>query len=103
MQKDKRLKQKEDATSAEGFSKTNVVLKSTKASPSAKDRISNAGHPSFRRVISLGLSRVFVSRWRRTRARRQTTAPQTSQLNLLRAQEESVNLEVQKISRGNHV
>lgn len=102
MRKDRRPKPKEDATSVEGFSRTSDVSKSTKANPSAKSSASNAKHLSLHRETSLSFVRKFVSWWRKTRARRQTTASLTSLLNLLRAQEESVNLKVQETLRGNH-
>ena len=61
MRKDRRLKPKEDVTSAEGFSRTSAPSKYTKASPSAKSSASNAEHLSLRRVTSLSLSGMFGS------------------------------------------
>ena len=58
MQKENGLKPKEDAATTEGCSRMSVESKSIKASPSAKSSVSNAGHLSLRRAISLEFVRV---------------------------------------------
>ncbi len=84
-----------------GLSRTSVVLKSTKASPSAKSRVSNAEHLSLHRVTSLSLLRVFISRWRRSRGQEANhSAP-----DFLAQPTQSIGRvepECRKTSRGNH-